>query len=477
MWISSRSAALAILPLLLFAGCGLISLETLEVESWPSDRDSILQAGARPWVEFPAEPNRPAVGRLLSVSSGDGQVSGDLAWDGDRLYFTPEPPLKPGVRYVLGYHGLVTLADGRSFQADVDVPFFSVHAGLGPLFSYSAPADGGIATTATPLVLGFARKVDAGSFAREFSLQPSDEIRYSWSADGTVVTISPESSWQNLATYSWSIGKELEAADGTPSGVAESGRFRVQADSIAPAVLSVQPATRDTFAALAPTLDDIRAYDAILLTFSEDLKTDTLSSSFSLDPAVKGAIVRISPGLFAYSPQERFLMSQRYVLKIASSVEDLSGNKLAQQYSSAFTPLIPVQSIVSIQATCDGSTVSWTGAEIAAHPEKVVDVSIDGEASLAIEFALPFTSAEARARMPIAISLEGYFPNSTADPALITAQWIPSATLVLTYDGLVRSDAAIRRYYKLLIPGGSGSPDNGEGSYLEGDAWLMLRTQ
>ena len=211
--------------LVILWGCSLISFDNLSVTVWPHNRDAILEAGASPWVEFPDSPDRPSVQRLFSLSAPDGQVSGNFRWEGRRMYFDPAPAFRPGVRHVLPFRGRVTLENGQAFDANEEVPFYVGHRGPGPALVSADPADGAIIGISQALVLRFSSAIDSNSFSREFDLQPSVEVTVAWDSLKQLAAVSPKDAWTNLATYAWTVGKDLAAPDGTPTGIEYSGEF------------------------------------------------------------------------------------------------------------------------------------------------------------------------------------------------------------------------------------------------------------
>jgi hypothetical protein len=468
-----RTSAAAAFALLL-CGCGLISFERLSVTVWPSQREAILPAATPLWVEFPSSPDRPSVQRLFTLSSPDGQVSGDFRWDDRRMYFDAVPALRPGVRYVLAFRGRVTLENGQAFDADEEVPFYVGHLGPGPALLSVDPADGSVVAVGRPLVLSFSAPIDPDSFAREFDVQPSTETLVTWDLSSRVVTIAPREAWTNLATYSWMIGKDMAAPDGTPTGIEYAGRFRVQADSTAPAVISILPGIRATLSPTGNDLEHVSADDALLFTFSEDVRTDSLSSTFTSTPAIKGTLLRVSAGVYALIPDARLVMGQRYTLRIGATVEDLSGNKLAFPYERSFTPDIPLQTVLSIKAVYASTEDEWSVFNTL--DAKPVSIDVTGILDLVIRFAEAF-SVESGARLVSAITLDGFFPGSTADPSIVSALWTGGRTLSLVYSGLEKGTPDAGNYYKLTLPGGAVSSDNGSGSFLKEDVWLYFTTR
>jgi len=196
-----------------------------------------------------------------------------------------------------------------------------------------------------------------------------------------------------------------------------------------------------------------------------------LSSAFTSTPTIKGTLLRVGSGLYALIPEARFVMGQRYTLRIAETVEDLSGNKLASPYERSFTPDIPIQIVQSIMAVYASTEDEWTIFNtLDAKP-----VSIDATEALrlVIRFTEPFC-AESGAKLVSTIVLDGYFPDSLGDPSLVSALWTGGLTLSLSYSGLLKSSSEVGRYYKLILPGGAPSSDNGSGSFLKEDVWLYF---
>lgn len=471
MWRFRTSAAALSL---LLCGCGLITFDRLTVTVWPNEREAVLPAAASPWVEFPSAPDRPSVQRLFTLSSPDGQVSGDFRWNDRRMYFEPAPALRPGVRYVLAFRGRVTLENGQAFDADEEVPFYVGHPGPGPALVSSDPADGGTVDIGRPLTLSFSMPIDANSFAREFDVQPSTATLVTWDLSGRVVMIAPRDAWTNLATYSWKTGRDMAAPDGTPIGIEYAGRFRVQADSTAPTVVSIVPGIRATLSPTGNDLDHAGADDALLFTFSEDVRTDSLSSAFTATPAIKGTLLRVSAGVYALIPDVRLVMGQQYTLRIAATVEDLSGNKLAFPYERSFTPDIPIQTVLSVTAVYASTEDEWSVFNTL--DAKPISIDVTGVLHLVIRFAEPF-SVESGAKLVSAIVLDGFFPGSANDPSLVSAVWTGGLTLSLVYAGLQKGGSEGGNYYKLTLPGGAVSSDNGSGSFLKEDVWLYFTTR
>jgi hypothetical protein len=201
----------------LLGACGLFSFEQLRVTTFPGERNQIISPADTIFLDFSIPPDRAGAESLLKITSGKGTQGGDLAWVGNRLTFTPVPPLPLSVRHVLSFSGELDMADGRTFTVAIEVPFFVGSAGQPPSLTDHQPADGATAGVSTPLALTFSEAMDADSFKEGFALNPATDFQIAWSGDRNVATISPRDWWTSLALYTWEVSDTVRSASGWDS--------------------------------------------------------------------------------------------------------------------------------------------------------------------------------------------------------------------------------------------------------------------
>lgn len=454
----------------LLGACGLISFEKLRVATFPGERNQLIAATDAVQVQFSIPPDKAAAERLLKILSDKGTQSGDLAWTGGRLIFTPAPPLQPNVRYLLSFSGELPMADGRSFTVDVEVPFFVGSASPPPRLTGWQPADGASCGVHTPLQLVFSDPIDADSFQQGFTLNPGADFQISWSADGTAAAVAPRRQWTNLALYTWEVGEEIRSASGAPLATPRSGSFRVQEDSTAPELLSTQPAVfqENRFLPLEGTLDELRARDCILIRFSEAVRLETLQTAFRLEPSIRGHFVQAGLAEFAFVPEQNYALAVTHHLAVSTDLEDLAGNRMAVEYHEWFVPAIPVLEVRTI--------TPFGGPPVTAFncPDPVpVSLAPGGELKLTIEFSVGFAGASL-AEAPLRLTCRNYFPESYLQPELRQATWPNPSTLEVIFTGLAEAAPPARRYYLLRLPGGESGIGNEEGSYLKEAVWVLF---
>jgi hypothetical protein len=130
-------------------------------------------------------------------------------------------------------------------------------------------------------------------------------------------------------------------------------------------------------------------------------------------------------------------------------------------------PDIPVQSVLSV--TANG------GPPLAVNGITPADVALamGSEIVFVVEFSQPF-DAQAGAAVPFAVRCQAVFPLSVPGPALKSAAWGSDSSLTMTFSGFSAGVVPALHYYRLLFPGGPAGIPNGDGSYLEEDAWVAL---
>ncbi|MBE3132916.1 MAG: Ig-like domain-containing protein [Acidobacteria bacterium] len=463
------TAACAVVALL--ASCGFIALERLRVVSFPSERNQIIGRGERITLSFSIPPDRNDAERLATISAPNGIQGLDFAWEADVLTLLPIPPPPAGERLVLGFSGTLSAADGREFAVALEIPFFVETDAPQPRLSARSPEDGAVAGTETALVLTFSEQMDAESFAEGFVLSPSTGHDTAWSADGKIATLTPKEKWETLTLYAWEVPGTVRDARGVKLGVPYSGCFLVQADALPPRILSLRPAVPNgdgTFTVVEQALDgNLRARDGIALSFSEDVPIEALRRSFRLDPSIRGHLARERAGEFLFVPEEPYRMATVHHLVVSTDLEDLAGNRMAEELSCWFTPDIPPQAVLSV--TANGGPALVLCSSLTAD----VPLTVEREIVFAVGFAQPFDEAS-KAVAPLLVLCEAVFPSSILDPALKSAAWTSDTSLALAFAGFSPSAAQELHYYRLIFPGGSTGIRNSDGSYLEEDAWVAF---
>jgi Bacterial Ig-like domain len=461
-------AAALISPL---SACSLVSLEALAIDTQPAVDGEVAPAEGPLRVAFSIEPQRTTAERAFKLSSAAGTSAGDFVWSGNEFAFYPIPPLKKGYRWTLSVIGRIKATDGREFDVSKTLSFYAgSRASLLTLDSFS-PTQGATVSTAEALSFTFSRAVDGSLFRRDFSLSPATDYDLAWSADGRVATLSPKAHWTTLSTYTWQVKAEL--ADGDGLGLARSydGAFVVQASGRALSVVSVRPAifTNGSFSPIAAGLDQLAYRDAIYVTFSEEPTRESVADAIKLTPSVKGRVLQDGPMCFAFVPDEGYAARTRYKLCLLSTISNLAGSTMCEDYLAWFSPQV-IDLSVARASIAAGSTITDFGdAQGYGFRPQVPD----GSTLIAVEFNAPIIDAGWRDRIVTLVSCASLFPSALS-PALKSAQWVGATRLELSYAGFSASTVSKTYYYKFLVPGGTSGISDGAGGTMEKDLWFVL---
>jgi hypothetical protein len=482
--IAAAAAAATVAAVLCIAGCGFISLEELVIVTFPGERNTEIEEGDELWISFSIPPVREKSEPLFTVQRDGAPVLGDYRWEEgtnggvlSTLYFQPAPALAPGVRYTLRFEGTVKTEDNRSFEKNIAVPFFVGSEQTPARLLLADPADGETAAAGSPLRLRFSRPVDPDTFRKHFSVSPNPEGGYalSWNGAADTAEVRPARQWEPMTSYRWTVSSELRDAAGVPIAGEYAGSFIVQEDTTPPRLLGLTPAV--LVDGIFYDQDDFGLTDPVRLTFSETLDLPTLQSGFSISPEVPGRIESLGGGEYVFFPETPYTPAEEHLISLSADIEDLNGNRMGTKIFRTFTPIVPPQSVLSIDSSGLSSAITEFGR---VHPEPAVPGGPDNLLDFIITFARPY-GPRFRPAVTESITCFAVFPpGGPVNPILETVSWDPGGSvLVLTYLGFERSaaDGPGRNQYKLAIPGGAETSINQDGSYLKDDVWIIVEAE
>jgi hypothetical protein len=480
MWKLLSKTGCGVLLSLFFAGCGLISLETLTVSTIPAESGEIIGRGIPLQAEFSIAPDRIKTEPLLRVTGGPEELQCDFRWEGSRVYITPVPEPEPGVPYVLTCAGRFSAADGRSFQVQKEVSFFYHSDEAPPKLLETVPADGGDWDRESPLSFRFDKKIDSESFSTSFFLTPGAEYVVEADASGTVLRVFPETSWSARAYYSWELSEACSGSSGVPLQCGYSGSFRVQADTIPPALTGWDPVR--LIGSVYMPQPGFGKDDSLRLLFSEPVDMETLERAFTLEPDIRGAWTDTGSGAYVFTPSRPFTMEETLVMTLTRELADSAGNYLEEEIIRFFTADIPVQEIIEIRCTGRETVTIPAGGTHTVGPAVITFAGPGPEYTqlIEIDFSRPY-GVQFQPVVSGAVSVRGFFPDTVANPVPEQAVWTQGGhTLRLLYSGFMSSPAPgdiELKYYKLTVPGGAEISSNGEGSCLRHDTEVLLEAE
>lgn len=461
-------------------GCFLISLEQLEITSYPSEREQIIGASEELWVSFSVPPVETDAEGLFTVRGGGAAVEGDFEWREGRLYFHPVPDLKPGVRYILSVDGTLSSADGRSFNAQHALPFYAGSAENPSELLLYHPANGEAAALKAPLVFSFSRSMINGTLENEIGIDPHRDVEIEWSDGGKTVSITPDEGWEAHTLYTWSIDESVTDGAGIPLQTSYTGTFIAGTAASVPTLLSMEPA--GIFGSSYLVQAGYGREDSLRFIFSEAMNVESLEAAFHIDPDLGGTFHQLDRDTFIFDPNNCLVMNTRYFVTIGTECRSSAGNNIASEIRRSFMPDIPAQGIEQVTFT-GASETTVLPADFRSGSFQMMSFSGPGpdySGSISIRFAETYDEPY-RTNIAENLSLHAYFPETVTNPVLITETWNPGSNeLTLFYSGFVKSEASPspeQVLYKLSVPGGAALSMNQNGSFLEEEVWIIFQAE
>lgn len=197
-----------------------------------------------------------------------------------------------------------------------------------------------ISTDATIMVT-FSKEMDREKTTQAFLLSAHKtgnvEGYFNW-LDGRTLEFSPRIPLMDNC-YTVRIETSAEDTKGNDLKDAHESVFYVNVDLTPPEIISHTPADNATGVHPSPR-DNPEQYHTsfIRMTFSEPIDVDSLHAGFSLIPAVPGIFTwNATRTEFTYIPMNDLLYGTTYTITLNTSLADIHGNALAENYSYRFT--------------------------------------------------------------------------------------------------------------------------------------------
>ena len=485
---------LCLLAAALLFSCAFVDLRPIGISTVPSEPWSLLPAAESPViVRFDTAVEKSSAENAFQLSSPAGLVRGKFRWENNDLYFTPDHPWLPGIRYFLKLSGTITARDGRENPVLREIPFYAVsQASLPYLSSFSPPDNSSVAVTGTELELSFSHPMDRRSTEDALKLDLSGDIIYEWIDDDRTLSIKPAQALNPWAVYNWSLSERALSREGAPLAREYAGRFITDLNRDFIQVLRVLPlipplpntgmgqgANSGTWGSWVPAAASLDQGPgpghAIGVEFNKAPDSDSLRRAFSFIPSLPGRVEILSPLRAVFIPSRDPEPELLYSMRISGALRDNEGLRMGDDFVVTFIPDIPFLEVNSIQSISGENPIYEINYPRAGSIMQAQVVS-GGIIRLVINFSLSFDST-VQEESVFKISLRPFFPATLPPLSLRSALWLASDKLFLEWEGPEGGSPNEPHYYRLLIPGGFGSLHNGRGSYLKEDLFLFLEAK
>jgi len=469
-------------------GCGqFVNLKQIKYAVYPENDNTVLPGDtAALSVSFNTPMEKLETQKALSVNYTGGIAKGDLNWNDNTLFFTPLEPWLPGVRYTVSLTGNIYATDGREERVSRYVYFYALHKEKAPYVISFSPADGeSVAVTDdTYIQIVFSQPMEPFS-ADSFSLEGAGNSDFLWFDDDTALEIHPKTRLNPWTVYRWSLNTKAKGKNGVPLGREIKGQFITDKDRLLPKVIDVYPLIRGTpvvsavsgggsaVKQAAPWLKTGAAMDngfgsgqAIGIEFNKAMDESALRN-IRFDPSLSGRSEMWKDSVAVFIPDRDPEPDRTYTLYVSAESRDTEGLKMEKEYFFNFVADIPYLNIVSFNGS---------GEKVIPEQNGVYTVAVsqpDGIITVSLRFS-NIMETEAKAMTALNMRLEPFFPGTLRPIALRSAWWGSDDTVTLQWEGISKSTALEKHYYRMTLPGGRGGISDGKGSYLKEDVHLYL---
>ena len=468
--------------IILLGSCkNFINLERIGLSIYPGADNTILPEDTMALsVSFDTSMDKLGTQKILTVQTSGTSVKGDLVWQGNELTFTPLEPWLPGVRYTLNLEGTLYARDGREERVSKHISFYALHREAAPYVIAFTPADGsstGVKSEDGAFVsIVFSQPMETQSTIDAFYIDGVSERDFIWSSGDTVLEMFPKNNLNPWTVYRWNVSTKAKGKNGVPLGREASGRFVTDRDRILPEVKEVFPLIRGSVSAGlwwirtgSPIENGLGSQQAIGIEFNKPMDESVLRT-IRFEPSIAGRTEMWKPDTVVFIPDRDPEPEKVYTLIVSADSKDTSGLKMERDFFLAFTADIPFLTVLSMDTGFGGIVPEQNGIYTAGAtlPE--------GICTITIRFSHSF-DPQARSAAVLALRLETFFPGTLKPISFRSARWWSADTVVLQWEGIERSTAGEKHYYRLVLPGGRGGISDGKGSYLKEDTLFYLETE
>jgi uncharacterized protein YkwD len=161
-----------------------------------------------------------------------------------------------------------------------------------------------------PFRVSFDAPMDAASVAAALRISPTAAASFTWSPDGTTLSIAPVTHWDAGTLYTISVMTTARAADG--------GALVTPLRAV---ILTSRPGSA-TLAATKLVGKRVKTSTAIRVTVDKPVSLASVQAALRIVPAVEGTLVEgTSPGTFVFTPSEPLAPGTSYRITLEGLVD------------------------------------------------------------------------------------------------------------------------------------------------------------
>ncbi|QOY54436.1 Ig-like domain-containing protein [Candidatus Sulfurimonas marisnigri] len=269
--------------------------------------------------------------------SMDNGVTGSVGVSGNTVTFTPSVDLADNTTYTLTVTTGVKDALGNAIASNFTSSFSTVlPESVPPVVSSTNPADGASGVDFKGNVqVTFNETMNASTIntTNIRLLDGATPISGSVSLSGNTATFIPDAYMDFSKTYTIRVETGVQDASANNLASTFTSTFTTQApETTPPTISSISPANNE---------EDVVLNSAVTITFSEEMKASTITTSNIIvkdsNNDVVAGTVSLSNNVATFTPTANYAIDEVYSVRVTTGVQDLSANGLASQSDTIFT--------------------------------------------------------------------------------------------------------------------------------------------
>jgi hypothetical protein len=330
---------------ILFFSCDMLRDSPFEVEGWaPGSAYHERPENISVSVLFSHESDRTETERAFSLTEDGLSLAGSFLWEGKRLYFSPNLPLKSNRDYRVIVSTDARDEEGLSLEKRFEASFTTRPPGARPqLVSLSPGYDEVLSGPRDEIRIVFSEPVPALSCVNSISFSPSINGSWRLEGEGKTAVFTPGEAWAGGTFYRIAVSSRFESVTGLTMGEEYSSRFIAGSDREAPGLIGAWRV--DAWGELTelvpegdgPGFTENPGWEGdsrLRLDFSEPVDTLDLRSRLGAEPSP--VLVLESPPGFAssliFGLAERPVFGSRFLFRLDKGSRDAAGNESPRGY-------------------------------------------------------------------------------------------------------------------------------------------------
>ncbi|MDC7125406.1 MAG: Ig-like domain-containing protein, partial [Spirochaetales bacterium] len=332
---------ICVIYIVITTSCSFFNMSPLLITEWSPEEELLAEAPSDFSIKitFSATCNKLLTEKAFSLQNESENLSGTFEWNSDytSFTFTPFSDFSEESVYEITISTSAEDKYGNSLDEEFYHKFSMQQKGEPPkILSYIPEAFYKTDLDRQEIIIGFSRPVPPQSWLDSFSISPSVSGTHTWNDNHTIYTFSPCEELIKNQEYTISINYRITDYYGNTMGEGFTTYFSTGSEQTPPQLLSITDKETGTKTLTITENNHTKIInsgwecdDRFILSFSEPVKSEEVTSFIEIDPSVS---FEINDKLTEYQQNIELLFNNKleydtvYRIIIGKGIEDVYGN-------------------------------------------------------------------------------------------------------------------------------------------------------